>query len=114
MQRDVLSPGIFTSIAALARKLRSYIKAYAKPAKPFRWKYSDPTRRIPHGQLIPGQSTSSKTKRPVTFYTYAAALALSDADGTHSVSHGSAMVQRFKSIQYRAHCRYLTSLARTL
>ena len=53
VQRDVLSRGIFTSTADLARKLRRYIKAYAKQAKPFRWKYSDPTRRIPHGKLTP-------------------------------------------------------------
>lgn len=51
VQRDVLSRGIFTSTADLARKLRRYIKAYAKQAKPFRWKYSDPTRWIPHGKL---------------------------------------------------------------
>ena len=34
----------------LARKLRLYIQAYAKRAKPFRGKYADSTRRIPHGQ----------------------------------------------------------------
>ena len=51
VQRDVLSRGICTSTADLARKLRRYIKAYAKKAKPFCWKYSDPTRRIPHGKL---------------------------------------------------------------
>ena len=51
VQRDVLSRGIFTSTADLARKLRRYIKAYAKQAKPFRWKYDNPTRRIAHGKL---------------------------------------------------------------
>ena len=51
VQRDVPSPGIFTSTADLARKLRRYIKAYAKQAKPFRWKYDNPTRRIAHGKL---------------------------------------------------------------
>jgi len=30
----------------LARKLRRYINAYSANAKPIRWKYSDPTRRI--------------------------------------------------------------------
>ena len=58
VQRDVLSRGIFTSTADLARKLRRYIKAYAKQAKPFRWNYSDSTRRIPLANLLPGQSTS--------------------------------------------------------
>ena len=51
VQRDVLARGIFTSTADLARKLRRYIKAYAKQAKPFRWKYDNPARRIGHGRL---------------------------------------------------------------
>lgn len=34
------------SVADLARKLRKYIRAYAKSAKPFRWTYTDPRRRI--------------------------------------------------------------------
>lgn len=50
VQRDVLSRGVFTSTADLARKLRRYIDAYAKRAKPFRWKYASPARRIPHGK----------------------------------------------------------------
>ena len=51
VQRDVLSRGIFTSTADLARKLRRYIDAYSKRAKPFRWKYGNPARRITHGAL---------------------------------------------------------------
>ena len=51
VQRDVLSRGIFMSTADLARKLRRYIDAYAKRAKPFRWKYANPARRITHGEL---------------------------------------------------------------
>lgn len=46
IQRDLLARGIFTSLADLARKLRKYIRAYAKVARPFRWSYSDPSRRI--------------------------------------------------------------------
>jgi transposase len=46
IQRDVIARGVFTSVADLARKLRKYIRAYAKSAKPFRWTYTDPTRRI--------------------------------------------------------------------
>ena len=46
IQRDLLTRGIFTSVADLARKIRKYIRAYATVARPFRWSYSDPTRRI--------------------------------------------------------------------
>ena len=46
IQRDLLARGIFTSVADLARKIRKYIRAYAKVARPFRWSYSDPARRI--------------------------------------------------------------------
>src|SRR5258706_9108588 len=46
IQRDVIARGVFTSLADLARKLRKYIRAYAKSAKPFRWTYTDPRRRI--------------------------------------------------------------------
>jgi transposase len=46
IQRDVIARGVFTSVADLARKLRKYIRAYPKSAKPFRWTYTDPTRRI--------------------------------------------------------------------
>jgi transposase len=46
IQRDVISRGVFTSVADLARKLRKYIDAYGKLAKPFRWTYTDPQKRI--------------------------------------------------------------------
>ena len=46
IQRDVIRRGVFTSVADLGRKLRKYIRAYSKSAKPFRWTYTDPTRRI--------------------------------------------------------------------
>jgi len=48
VQRDVIARGVFTSTADLARKLRRYINAYSKNAKPIRWKYADPSRRILH------------------------------------------------------------------
>ena len=48
----VIARGVFTSTADLARKLRRYINAYSKDAKPFRWKYSKPSRRIRHGKTI--------------------------------------------------------------
>ncbi len=46
IQRDVIRRGIFTSVADLGNKLRKYIRAYSKSAKPFRWTYTDSTRRI--------------------------------------------------------------------
>lgn len=46
IQRDVIARGVFTSVADLGRKLRKYIRAYSKTAKPFRWIYTDPSRRI--------------------------------------------------------------------
>ena len=46
IQRDVIDRGIFTSVADLSRKIRKYIQAYAKSAKPFRWTYTDPKHRI--------------------------------------------------------------------
>ena len=55
LQRDVIARGIFTSTADLARQLRRYINAYSKDAKPIRWKYSNPKRRIRH--MAPSSGT---------------------------------------------------------
>jgi len=46
IERDVIARGIFTSVTDLRRKLMRYIKQYNKVAKPFRWSYADPARRI--------------------------------------------------------------------
>jgi hypothetical protein len=46
IERDVIARGVFTSVADLARKLRKYIRAYGKSAKPLRWNYTDASRRI--------------------------------------------------------------------
>jgi transposase len=46
VERDVIARGVFTSVTDLARKLRKYIRAYAKTAKPVRWTYTDARRRI--------------------------------------------------------------------
>lgn len=46
IERDVIARGVFTSVADLARKLRKYLRAYAKSAKPFRWNYTDASRRV--------------------------------------------------------------------
>jgi transposase len=46
IERDLLTRGIFTSVKDLARQIRRYIRHYNDVAKPIRWKYRDPTRRI--------------------------------------------------------------------
>jgi len=46
IQRDVIARGVFPSVADLGKKLRKYIRAYSKSARPFRWTYTDPSRRI--------------------------------------------------------------------
>ena len=46
IERDVIARGIFTSVPDLRRKLMKYITHYNKTAKPFRWSYADPRRRI--------------------------------------------------------------------
>ena len=46
IERDVIARGIFTSVKDLARKIRRYIARYNREAKPFRWSYSEATRRI--------------------------------------------------------------------
>ena len=46
IERDVTARGIFTSVTDLRRKLMRYIKHYNKVAKPIRWSYTDPSRRI--------------------------------------------------------------------
>jgi transposase len=53
IQRYIISRGIFTSVADLARKLGPYIRAYEKQARPFRWTYTNPQRRI-HTNSITG------------------------------------------------------------
>lgn len=47
LQRDVIDRGVFSSVADLNRKILRYIRLYRKTAKPFRWKYSDVSRRMP-------------------------------------------------------------------
>ena len=46
LQRDVIARGIFTSVTDLRRKIMRYIRLYGKTAKPFQWKYSNPSHRI--------------------------------------------------------------------
>ena len=46
IERDVIARGVFTSVADLKRKLMRYIRHYNQQAKPVKWKYFDPSRRI--------------------------------------------------------------------
>jgi len=46
IEREVIARGVFTSVQDLARKLMRYIRAYSKTARPFKWKYSDVSRRV--------------------------------------------------------------------
>jgi transposase len=46
IERDILARGIFSSVADLRRKILHYLRHYNVAAKPFRWSYADPTRRI--------------------------------------------------------------------
>lgn len=46
IERDLLARGIFTSVNDLARQIRRYIRHYNDVAKPIRWSYCDPSRRI--------------------------------------------------------------------
>jgi hypothetical protein len=46
IERDVTARGVFTSVTDLSRKLMKYIRANAKAAKPFSWRYTDVRRGI--------------------------------------------------------------------
>jgi transposase len=46
VERDVTARGIFTSVTDLRRKLLRYIRLYNRSVKPFRWAYTNVTRRI--------------------------------------------------------------------
>jgi len=46
IQRDVIARGVFTSVKDLERKIMRYIRQYNEDAKPIKWKYSDPSRRV--------------------------------------------------------------------
>jgi transposase len=47
IQRDLITRGLFTSRADLARKIARYIKGHNKNAKPFKWTYRNTDRRFP-------------------------------------------------------------------
>jgi transposase len=47
IERDCIARGIFTSTDDLHRKLMAYIAHHNRDCRPFKWAYSDPTKRIP-------------------------------------------------------------------
>jgi transposase len=46
IQRDVITRGVFTSVADLKRKLMRYIRQYNKMPKPIKWIYRNTQNRI--------------------------------------------------------------------
>src|SRR5213595_3830007 len=52
IERDVIARGVFTSIPDLKRKLMRYIRQYNQQAKPVKWKYFDPSRRITPASIV--------------------------------------------------------------
>ncbi|HET6545444.1 MAG TPA: IS630 family transposase [Rhodanobacteraceae bacterium] len=52
IERDVIARGVFTSVCDLNRKLMRYIRHYNKQAKPVKWKYFDPSRRITPESIV--------------------------------------------------------------
>ena len=58
IERDLINRGVFTSTSDLRGKLLHYIAEHNKTAKPIRWKYADPSRRIrtAHTALSSGTS----------------------------------------------------------
>ena len=52
VERDVIARGVFTSVPDLKRKLMRYIRQYNKQAKPVKWKYFDPSRRITPASIV--------------------------------------------------------------
>jgi transposase len=46
IERDVIAREVFASVKDLARKLMRYIRHYNRAAKPIKWSYRNPSRRI--------------------------------------------------------------------
>jgi transposase len=46
IERQVIARGVFTSVSDLSRKLMRFIRLYNKDARPIKWTYSNPSRRI--------------------------------------------------------------------
>jgi transposase len=52
IERDVIARSVFTSVPDLKRKLMRYIRQHNKQAKPVKWKYFDPSRRITPDSIV--------------------------------------------------------------
>jgi transposase len=63
IERDVIARGVFTSVADLRRKLMKYIRAYAQHARPIRWTYTEPKRRIPTKRITGTAHCGAKPTR---------------------------------------------------
>jgi hypothetical protein len=72
IQRDVIARGVFTSVADLGNKLRKYIRAYSQSAKPFRWTYTDPKRRITPNKIAGRGRDDHRWSPPAQIRTCAA------------------------------------------
>lgn len=59
IERDVISRGVFTSKADLKRKLMRFISNHNESAKPIKWSYSNPSRRIT--AIVVLHATSSRS-----------------------------------------------------
>jgi len=46
IERDVIARGVFTSTSDLSRKVMRCIRRYNRDARPIRWSYADPSRRL--------------------------------------------------------------------
>lgn len=46
IERDLIHRGVFTSVKDLSRRIMKYIRRHNEQARPFKWKYNDPSRRI--------------------------------------------------------------------
>jgi transposase len=54
IERDLIARGIFDSVKDLRRRIMKYIREYNKTAKPFKWSYRDPSRRITADSSVTG------------------------------------------------------------
>ena len=59
IERDLIHRGVFRSSDDLRGKLMTYIAAHNKSARPIKWKYSDPSRRITAAHTAPSSGTGN-------------------------------------------------------
>ncbi len=59
IERDLIHRGVFTSTADLRQRLMKYIAEHNKNARPVKWKYSDPSRRIKSAHAATSSGTGN-------------------------------------------------------